>query len=241
MLAARIDAKDGIVEYFPTRKKVAIVGAGWGRGQAPYEDPEWVVYALNEIAQVRFDAHWEMHPRAVQNDREMEWLAQCKTPCYVLDLAEWDGWIPGAVEYPLERVLDVTKGRRYFTSTFSFQTALAIADGFEEIGLWGVELALGSTRERLVENPCLEYWLGLAEGRGVKVTIPEGGTLLRREYLYGYQYHEELSTIQRVCDEAVLTTPRDRWPKLLQRMGAHFGGKTEAALAKAAAELGRSD
>lgn len=232
-----LSVSDGRVQCEHT--KLAIIGAGWGRDTFPWEDESWCVQALNEIYQPRFDRHWELHPMAVQNERELAWLASCPTPCYVLDLAEAQGKVANAVEYPLERVLDVTKGRRYFTCTFAFQVALAVADGFKEIGLWGVELDFGTIRERLVEKPCVEYWLGLAEGRGVKVTLPLGSTLLQRDYLYGYDYDEELSAIKRVCEEALVGLPKADWPRLLQRLGARYGGRLETALTQAAAAIGQ--
>lgn len=190
-------ADNGIVLCGHT--KAAIIGCGPSRDLAPWQDDSWCFYALNEIPQRRFDRHFELHPRSVQNDRELAWLAQCPTPCYVLDLAEWEGTVPNAVQFPLERVLDVTRGRRYFTCTFAFQIALAITEGAHEIGLWGVDLDWGTERERLVEKPCVEYWIGLAEGRGIAVTLPRVTPLCSRQYLYGYAYHKEKAAIDAVC------------------------------------------
>ena len=208
--------------------------------QAPWGDRTWAFFALNEIAQPIADVHAELHPRAVQSERDLAFLRQCPVPCYVLDIAEWDGLIPHAVQYPLERVLDITHGRRYFTSTFSYEMALAIAEGFTEIGLYGVDLAHGTLRERLVEAPCIEYWVGIAEGRGIKVTVPEASTLCRQPYLYGYHYDDEVRAVNAQCDEAAMSLPRDRWPAVLQRLGQHYGGETEMRMLKAAAELGRT-
>ena len=240
MAASVIDAIGGAVSYKPLLRRVAIIGAGATRVVAPWEDSDVIFYALNEIWQKRYDAHFELHPRAVQSERDLEFLRSCPTPCYVLDLAEWDGMIPHAVQYPLERVLDITRGRRYFTSTFSFQIALAIAEGFTEIGLWGVDLARGTLRERLVEAPCVEYWVGLAEGRGIKVTVPEISTLCSQPYLYGYDYDAEVGAVNKQCDEAVMALPRKRWPAVLQRLGAYYGGAEEARMIRAAAELART-
>lgn len=202
-VARIVDAAEGRVRYEPQRRKVGIIGAGPLRSTAPWDDPEWILWGLNEIPQKRATAWFELHPMRAQSQADLAWLQKCPVPCYVLDYytarnfseIEYYGevfpGIPRPVEYPLDRVLSATSGRRYFTCTFAYQVALALADGFEEIGLWGVDLDLGTPRERLVEKPCLEYWLGLAEGRGVRVTMPEGTTLLNRPYLYGYDYHAE--------------------------------------------------
>ena len=181
-----VSAKDGIVRC--DHRKMAIIGAGPGRNGAPWGNPSWCFFALNEIAQRHYDRHAELHPRAVQSEQDLAWLRRCQAPCYVLDLDEWDGLIPHPVRYPLER-LRAVGFRDYYTATFCYQIALAILDGFEEIGLWGVSLHLGTPRERLLERACVDYWIGFAEGRGIKVVEDSG--CARRPHLYGYQYEDE--------------------------------------------------
>ena len=183
-----VDAAAGIVRYDPPRTKVGIIGAGFGRNNAPWSDPAWVLFGLNQIAQKRATTWFELHPRAVQSERDLAFLRACPTPCYVLDLEEWDGLIPAAVQFPLDR-LRAAGFREYFTCTFAYQCALAILDGFEEIGLWGVSLHLGTPRERLLERACVDYWIGFAEGRGI--TVSEDSGCARRPYLYGYDYEDE--------------------------------------------------
>ena len=162
-----VDAATGIVRC--AHRKVAIVGAGRGRHEAPRNDPSWCVWALNEIGGLPvYSRHFELHPMSVQSDDELAWLERCRVPCYVLDLADSAArevlderptapqpgrlrsfaGVANAVQYPLERVLAATGGRRFFTNTFALQLALALADGFEEIGIWGCELYEGSARER---------------------------------------------------------------------------------------------
>lgn len=224
-----IDASAGLMRC--EHRRVAIIGAGSSRLRAPWHDDSWCFWALNEIGQPRFDRHFELHPMAVQTSQELEWLSKCPTPCYVLSLHDVEPrltnyrgaagaclGVANAVEYPLERVLKMTGGRRYFTCTFAYQVALAVAEDFEEIGLWGVDLDLGTPRERLVEKPCLEYWLGFAEGCGIKVTLPRGATLLRRDGLYGYDYHEEKAEIDRVV-ASFPSGPKDLCPACLGEMG----------------------
>lgn len=195
-----VSAETGVVRDVPDRDRVAIIGAGPSRAEAPWDDPSWSIWGLNEIAQPRAERWFELHPMAAQSPGELEWLARAEAPVYLLDL---DPRVPRGVRYPLERVLALTGGRRYFTCTFAYQVALAVAEGASEIGLWGVDLDLGTPRERIVEKPCVEYWLGLAEGRGVRVVIPTGGTLLRRPHLYGYDYDAERADIERVTDDTL--------------------------------------
>lgn len=207
-VATVVDARTGIVRYAPSRTKVAIIGCGSSRASAPWNDPAWIVWGLNEIPQPRATAWFEMHPMSVQNAREFAWLAQCPTPCYVLSLEDcrprvmdYDGaaaaflGVKNAVQYPLARVLALPGARDWFTSTFAYQVALAIADGFEEIGLWGVDLRRGTLREQTVEWACLAWWCGYAAARGVKVTTA-GDYTWTHPGRYGYDYHREKNAVE---------------------------------------------
>ena len=61
--------------------------------------------------------------------------------------------------------------------------------GYKTIGLCGVDIALdgvtGET-EYAHQRPSVEYYIGLAEGRGIEIVIPEVSELLRCGYLYGW-------------------------------------------------------
>ena len=184
------DAEAGVVRC--SHRRVAIVGAGLDRLRAPYGDPAWCVWALNEIWQPAFTRHWEMHPMRVQSLLDLAALAKIQEPCYVLDLETSREFVPNPVRYPLERALALA-GRRYFTCTFAYQLALVALEGFEEVGLWGVQLYWGTPRERLVEAACTEYWLGFLQGRGVRVT--QDSDLARQDQLYGYDYDSEVRAV----------------------------------------------
>ena len=189
-----VGAAAGIVKC--EHRKAAIIGTGPGRRSAPWGDLSWCKWAINEIWQPELDRHYELHPMSVQSERDLAWLAQCPTPCYVLNLAECDGKVKNAVQYPIQRVLAMPGARDWFTSTFSYQVALAILDGFEEIGLWGVDLRLGSPREQTVEWAGLSWWLGYAAGRGMKVTL-DGDYTWTHPGRYGYDYHYEKYAVER--------------------------------------------
>lgn len=183
-----IKAEEGIVKVIPQRKKVAIIACGRTRDKAPYDDNKWEMWGLNEIPQNRAERWFELHPMEVQSQRELDWLLQCEEPVYLIEL---DEKVPQGVRYPIEKVLTVPGAKDYFTSTFAYQVALAIYEGFEEIGIWGVPLFRGSPREQTVERMCLEWWLGLATGKGIKVTTEPSDKLIYHPHRYGYDYYEE--------------------------------------------------
>lgn len=186
-----VDANRGLIRH--AQDRVAIIGAGPGRETAPYGDPAWAVWALNEIWQPRYDLMFEMHPASVQDTRDLYCLRNQTSPVVVLDPDEWvAGFLASPVRYPIEQILKAYD-RHFFTCTFAYQLALALWLGFREIGLWGCGLQYGTARERLVEKPCLDYWIGRAEGMGV--TITEDSGLAHQQHLYGYAYQLEVADV----------------------------------------------
>ena len=72
----------------------------------------------------------------------------------------------------------------YFTNTVSWMTAIAIALGYKEIHIYGVDMAQNT--EYGQQRPSCEYFIGWARGMGVNVVIPDTSDLLKSPFLYGY-------------------------------------------------------
>lgn len=94
--------------------------------------------------------------------------------------------IPLSIKFPLEdatKVLAPYLDYPYFTSTSAYMLALAMMMGFKEIYLYGFEM--GTLTEYHYQRACMEYLIGLAHGRGIKVVVPENCGLLHGT-LYSY-------------------------------------------------------
>lgn len=175
------------------RPYIAIIGAGYGMDEAPYEDPDWEVWGLNVVApldrqgRLRCDRWFELHEAHAQSEDDMTWIAACPVPIYVppslMDAS------PNAVAFPLAAIERVFGG--YWACTFAYQIALALYEGVERIGIYGAELAYGDARERSVEWACVSWWLGFAEARGVTIHAPERSRLGQHPYRYGFEYDAE--------------------------------------------------
>lgn len=91
---------------------------------------------------------------------------------------------PDSVAYPREEIVK-RFGRRYFTSAMAYLIALALFEGCEEIGLFGADMR--GDEEYATQRPAVEYWLGRAEGMGVKVYVPPAAGVLNPDGMdYGY-------------------------------------------------------
>lgn len=176
-----------------TRSKVCIVGyAENSRHLAWYDDPDCEIWGVNQLYRFipRADRWFQIHTNWDDKDRwaagtdQAAWLAQCPIPVYMTDL---NPAIPNSVRYPAERVMAELKTHDYFTSSIAFMVALAIAEGFHEIGIYGIDLVIG--REWDFEKACVEFYLGIAHARGLEYHLPQGCALLWQSHRYGY--HQE--------------------------------------------------
>jgi hypothetical protein len=142
-------------------------------------DPTPVVDRLFEIHDNWRDFHGRNSEDAGAHYR---WLMGQKVPVYMNDV---EADIPTSVRYPIEDVAAIVgktrNGDAYLESSIAFMMALAIVEGWKEpenmrIGIWGVDLDVGT--EYSYQRPNMEYLIGLARGRGIKVFIPERSSLL---------------------------------------------------------------
>jgi len=173
------------------RKKLAIVGfASSCRALAPYDDPDWIIIGLNQLyriiprADAWFDIHWNAdHPDAIVEGTDYTgWLRASPIPVYMINHRED---IPNSVPYPVEDIIKKPWGVDYFTSTISYGIALAIREGFTTIGLWGIDLIVGTEYD--YQKSCAEFWLGTANGLGIDIVLPVQSALLKQSHRYGYE------------------------------------------------------
>lgn len=194
------------------RRKVAICGAP-GVRRVPWDDETFECWALNNFWNAARDSEgrlaasrwWEQHqitpdadgPDAgtpIQDANDMAWIRQCPVPLYTTEPVPEN---PNAVVWPVRSMARTF--RDYFACSFAMQVAQAIVEEFEEIHIFGLQLLMGTQRETTVESSCLNWWLGLAEGRGirVKVDVVHEPFLLRHPYRYGHEYWKERRWVER--------------------------------------------
>lgn len=171
----------------PRERKIAIIGYTDSRHEAPYGDPEWEMWGLNNLhlqippeQMASFTRWYDLHDKKVINSDEqhVEWLKKATLPVYVW--TPQDEW-PTAVTFPREQLLD--EFGRYFTNSISWMIAHAILEGATTIGIWGVDMAQSS--EYAAQRPSCEYFLGLAAGLGIQIIVAETSDLLKAAVLYG--------------------------------------------------------
>jgi hypothetical protein len=157
--------------------------------QASWKNLEVDVWGLTSLhhhfpeASPRINLWFELH----KNYKELhkpwyDWALEKQPPVMMI---EKQPELTRSMEYPLDDA--VTLFGRYFTSTVAYMMALAIMRRPEKIGLFGIDMMLGTEYE--YQRPCCEYLIGVARGYGIETIVPKESALLKSDGgLYGYEH-----------------------------------------------------
>ena len=186
-----------------TKAKVAIIGLHDAtRDKAPWDDPDWEVWAANEYAGPQFKGFIKHYERWLQIHTEdiwrrqnnwndsghVKWLQEFPTDKPLYMQKHFDD-IPASVEYPLQQIKErfgLDARTTFFGCTAAHSISLALFLGATTVGMWGVEA--NSQTEYGSERDSLSFWLGVAKGMGVEIVLPEQCTLLGQgRFVYGYE------------------------------------------------------
>lgn len=224
---------DPVVDETPRGKHIAIIGLGPSLdqyleitkrlgGRSKFCDETWSINALGDV--FACDLIFHMDDVRIQEIRAkakpesniaamLHWLKTSRVPV-VTSRAHPD--YPALVEFPLEDVLN-NFGHEYFNSTAAYAIAFAIHIGAKTISVFGMDFTYPNTHDAEKGRACVEYWLGQAHARGIKINMPKTTSLMdacyeRTARLYGY---DTLNVCFNVQDNGVLKldfTPRDNLP-----------------------------
>ena len=114
---------------------------------------------------------------------------------------EWKS-VPKSKLFPFKAIMK--KYGEYFGCSFAWMVAHALYEHeqgkeIDTIGFYGVELG---GLEYFRQRPSTEYFIGKAEGMGIKIDIPATSQLLKMPFIYAYD--ENFMTI----DELYVNPPQ---------------------------------
>lgn len=81
------------------------------------------------------------------------------------------------VVYPFDKVVQAL-GMHYLNNSVAYALALAIAEGYTDIGLFGADFSYPNAHMSESGRACCEYWMGVASQRGVRLAIAQNSTLM---------------------------------------------------------------
>lgn len=176
-------------------RKVACLGGAATLKHTPWHDTTWELWAhasCRHLCKREPDLLWDLHPPELWRDatkknwdpKYHEWLQTNRIPMMMQSVYHD---VPASMRYPFETVVTEFP-RGYMTNHLAYMVALALSEGVTHLAVFGCDYTTGS--EYGPQRGCAEYWLGVAEGRGVHVMLPPGCDLLNKpSLLYGYESH----------------------------------------------------
>ena len=180
----------------PPLRSLAIVGSHPDtRENAPFDDPNFEIWLYNEAPMKpeiysRWDAALQIHLPEVYsathnwvNEDYWNWLQLDHGPDKHIFMHDVDHRVPNSVKYPLDEILAMHK-RKYLRSSPAMALALAIYLGYDHVALYGNELS--SNTEYAYQAPNYAYWVGFADGRGVRLDVECWDSEFKKP-IYGYE------------------------------------------------------
>ena len=142
----------------------------------------------------------------------LRWMKKYRGPIYT-SRAHPD--YPCLVEFPLAEVIGALRFA-YFNSTAAYAVAHAVHIGVKTLTVFGNDFTYPNAHDAEKGRACVEFWLGMAAARGIKIRIPKESSLMDgchslQQKLYGYDTLDVALTDTGTSLE-VQITPHDRRP-----------------------------
>jgi len=122
----------------------------------------------------------------------LDWLEEGVEEGQILYMIKQYPQFPSSVPYPFAEVVDnvCPNKQPYFTNSIDYMVCLAILYKYDIINFFGVDLIMDAEHTEEGEfhrmRQSLEFYIGLAMGRGAQVNMHEWSSLLRADRIYGY-------------------------------------------------------
>ena len=162
-------------------------------------DPEitmlWQMHG-DTFIKARFLAHYLEHPPKVPIMMHHRWEEIPTSTPFPMGLHEKDA---GFARMLITGREGTAKAKPYHSCTMGYMIALAMMSGeYDIIHIYGVDFYAELRHESTYERPSVEFYMGMAIGRGITLDIPENSRLLttsdNHRQVYGLEYNPELAT-----------------------------------------------
>ena len=176
-----------------TEKKICILGtAPTSKHLAPFKDESVEFWTLAQDNPKRCDVVFEIHDKTIcdeysidRNKKTIEQHLAAKKAKRVITTSAVN--VENNELYPMDKAKELLKrynaSDNYIMSSISYMLILAILEGVNEIHLYGVDMM--ATDEYAYQRANCEWLVGIAQGMGIKVIVPEQSKILKAGFLYG--------------------------------------------------------
>ena len=159
-------------DYQKKKDKVIMVGKGYGWWECP-RDPqnEYEVWGINDLIMRKTDIDLMFNVHLLED--------YCKADMAGVEFANALGIpiimpkeypdLPMSIRFPLEEIMKEFD-TDYFMTGIAYMLAYAIYKGYKQIDCYGINMR-GADEKYKNARACVEYWIGIAKGRGIKVNM----------------------------------------------------------------------
>lgn len=162
-------------------KKLSLVGKGpgWERAYIDQKDDReiWCVstiFAELQTIEVQPARVFQIHERKIFES----WIAKEQSRVVLM---EADPDFPDAMILPVKELMGIFGAR--FSSTFAWMLGQAMLEGYSDINIRGIHLA--QQTEYYDQRDGFFWFVGLAQGRGIKINIDEDSGVFIANRAYG--------------------------------------------------------
>lgn len=191
------------IKFIKKNKTCAILGFAPSWNEAPFERKDVDFWGINELyiylvqykIETPFGAWFEIHDiknsPSKQKPEHQKFLKNLKIP--LVTQKHWDEY-PSSIAYPRmyikekinEGFIFENKGAGFkdYSNQITWMIVLAIYLGYEEIHIYGVDMAQES--EYSHQRASCQFAIGLARGKNIRLKIPASSQLLKGSSDYGF-------------------------------------------------------
>ncbi len=202
------------------------------RDMANHEPADVEIWGLNRCYTYlkRWDRWFEVHETELYSGktglRETDYLDMLRNSGKPIYMQHPDPTVPNALQIPVKEMTTTGGLRDYFTTSIAYMLAMIVYEHdlgqtVSEVRMYGVDMSAYS--EYSYQRPCVEYWLGVLDGRGIKVTVPMVSPVLKAIVSYG-RHSERLLWSQASARISML---KDNIAKQSANLQAAIGAQSE--------------
>ncbi len=168
-------------------RRICILGtAPTSKNLAPFDRDDIEFWVLSQDNPKRADLVFEIHSMDIADNTELTAIKNLsKFNCPKITMEKVKN-IESDI-YPLDKIQDMLKSygasENYLMSSIGYMLALAIYRKVNEIHIYGVDMV--ASDEYAYQRSNCEWLIGIAQGLGIKVIIPEQSKLLKSRWRYG--------------------------------------------------------
>lgn len=192
----------------PQKTKVILVGKGHDWQKCPRDVPDDTeIWGINDLVYKKMDIDRMFDMHDLDDYAEMDTIctkliSECGIP---LVMPKKYDHLPTSEAFPLKEAIKEF-GTDYFYTGIAFMICYAIMQGFKQIDCYGINMR-GVDEKIKNAKACVEFWLGIAMGRGIKVTMHGKYTdCLKTVDRRVYGYNTPQTTPESIDDRALNVT-----------------------------------